>query len=152
MKSIEIPIQILKGGLARTEDPRKAIDNSLALLMTTPLFGCAADPEYGFIFNNLRFEIFNERDGVVLNSADGEAFMESHLGLYDKKISGSSANLNTFASDLKESIRRYEKRLNQVNVAMTYVREQRKIYVEVKGVMARDGSPYKYSTVINVWK
>ena len=152
MRSIAIPFQLVKGGLARTEDPRKAIDSALALLMTTPVFGSAADPEYGFIFNNLRFEIFNERDGVVFNSAAEQDFRESQLGLYMKKISGSSASLDTFAADLKESIQRYEKRLKQVSVAMTYIREERKIYVEVTGALVQDDAPYKYSTVINVWK
>ena len=65
MRSISIPLQIAKGSLKRTEDPRRAIDNALALLMATPCFSSAADPFYGFIFNNLRFEIFNEHEGVV---------------------------------------------------------------------------------------
>ena len=152
MRSIAIPFHVVKGGLARTEDPRQAIDQSLALLMTTPCFSCAADPQYGFIFNNLRFEIVNEKEGVVLDSAHGRDLLESHLGLYEKKISGSSNNLNTFAADLKQTIQRYEPRLSDVSVSMTYMREERKIYVTVKGVLAEDGKPYQYSSIINVWK
>lgn len=152
MRSIAIPFQVVKGGLSRTEDPRQAIDQSLALLMTTPCFSCAADPMYGFIFNNLRFEIFNENEGIVQNSAAGQDLLEARLGLYDKKISGSSNNLNTFAAELKESIRLYEPRLADVSVSMTYMRQERKIYVSVKGVLAQDGQPYQYSSIINVWK
>lgn len=65
MRSIAIPLQIDKGALTRTEDPKKAIDSALALLMTTPCYSSAADPYYGFVFNNLRFEIFDENEGVV---------------------------------------------------------------------------------------
>lgn len=153
MRSIAIPIRIGKGGLMRTEDPKKAIDEALGLLMTTPCLSCAADPEYGFIFNNLRFEIFNENEGVVYNSSSGKSdLVASVMGLYDKKISGSSSNLNTFAAALKQSIEEYEPRLTNVNVAMTYIREERKIYVNVKGTIEETDAPYQYSTVISVWK
>ena len=152
MRSIAIPFQIVKGGLARTEDTKKAIDQSLALLMTTPCFSCAADPLYGFIFNNLRFEIVNEKEGVVMNSALGKDLLEARLGLYDKKISGSSNNLNTFAAELKQTIQLYEPRLRDVSVSMTYMREERKIYVTVKGVQVENGAPYQNSSIINVWK
>ena len=90
MKSIVIPFQIGKGVLFRTDNPKKAIDSALALLMSTPCFSCVADPEFGFIFNNLRFEIFNENEGVVYNSSGRERLLEGHEGLYEKKISGSS--------------------------------------------------------------
>ena len=152
MRSIAIPLRIGKGGLLRTEDPKRAIDASLALLMTTPCFSCAANPEYGFIFNNLRFEIFNENEGVVYNSADDQDDLESILKLYDKKISGSSSNMNTFASLLKQSIEDNERRLSNITVSMTYVREERKIYVNVKGTIQENGAPYQYSTIIRVWK
>ena len=152
MKSIAIPLRIAKGGLSRTEDPKKAIDSALALLMTTPCYTSVADPQYGFIFNNLRFEIFNENEGVVYNSASRERLMEDRENLYDKKISGSSTNLNTFAAELKQTIEAYEKRLGDVSVSMTYIREERKIYVTVKGRVLETGKPYQYASVINVWK
>jgi hypothetical protein len=152
MKSLSIPLQIVKGGLARTEDARKAIDSSLALLMTTPCFSSAADPAYGFIFNNLRFEIFNEKEGVVYNSSGLLRQIEGAEGLYDKKISGSSNNLNTFAAELKKTIEDYEKRLGDVSVSMTYVRTERKIHITVKGEITETQTPYKYSSIINVWK
>lgn len=152
MNSIAIPLRIVKGGLARTDTAKQAIDNSLALLLSTPCNSSAADPEYGFIFNNLRFEILNENEGVVYDSSPGKGMLEASLGLYDKKVSGSSRNLNTFASALKEAIERYENRLEQVSVTMTYVREERKIYVNIKGTICQDGSPYQYTSVIRVWK
>lgn len=152
MKNISIPLRIAGGTLARTEDPKQAIDNAIGLLMSTPCYSAAADPAYGFIFNNLRFEIFDENEGVVYNSSGSRRLKEGWEGLYDKKISGSSNNLNTFAAELKETIEAYEKRLKNVSVSMTYIREERKIYVTVKGVIAETGKKYLYSTIINVWK
>ena len=35
---------------------------------------------------------------------------------------------------------------------MTYIREERKIYVTVKGVIVETGAKYQYLTIINVWK
>ena len=152
MSSIAIPLRIRKGGLARTEETKKAIDSSLQLLLTTPCFSSVADPRYGFIFNNLRFEIFNENEGVVYNSASNKETMEALSNLYSKKLSGSSANINTFASDLKQTIETYEPRLKDVNVSMTYIREDRKIYVTVKATLSETGGKYQYTSIINVWK
>lgn len=151
MSSIAIPLRLKKGGLERTEDTKKAIDSALQLLLTTPCFSSAADPRYGFIFNNLRFEIFNENEGVVYNSSSKET-LEAVSHLYNKKLSGSSTNINTFASDLKQTIEAYERRLKDVSVSMTYIREDRKIYVTVKAALAENGAKYQYTSIINVWK
>ena len=103
------------------------------------------------MFNNLRFEIFNEHEGVVYDSGIVE---ESHgiEGLYDKKISGSSNNLNTFAAELKSALAQYEQRLSNPSVTMTYIREERLIYVTIKGIIASTREPYTYTTTLNVWK
>lgn len=106
---------------------------------------------FGFVFNNLSFENFNENDGVVYNSnpdMGGEA--ERH-GLYDKKISGSSKSLNTFAAELKDTICTYEKRLDQVSVSMTYIRQERYILVVVKGEIIDLKAPYTYNTKFKIW-
>lgn len=152
MNSISIPFQIEKGALARAKTLKASIDGSLALLMTTPCYSCPADLQYGFIFNNLRFEIMNEHEGVVYNSQGKMSNIADRAGMYDKKVSGSSNNLNTFASELKQTIEAYEPRLQDVNVSMTYIREERKIYITVKGVIAETGEDYKNLSVINVWK
>lgn len=152
MSSIAIPLRIKKGELARTDNTKKAIDSSMSLLMTTPCFSSAADPGYGFIFNNLRFEIVNENEGVVYNSSRKEGALEAMARLYGKKISGTSTNVNTFAAELKRTIETYEPRLKDVSVSMTYIREERKIYITVKGVIVETEGKYQYTTVINVWK
>ena len=150
--NITIPLNINSKGFVKEEQVDKSIDESLDLLMSTPCFSCAADPQFGFIFNNLRFEIFNENDGVVLNSSDSPNIFEGPDGLYSKKITGSSKSLNTFAAELRESIIKYEKRLTDVNVSMTYIREEQRIHVTVKGIIAATNDKYQYKTIINVWK
>ncbi|MBO4800471.1 MAG: hypothetical protein J5545_01240 [Bacteroidaceae bacterium] len=152
MNSIAIPLKISAHGLERLTDTRQSIDNALSLLMSTPCYSSVADPQFGFIFNNMRFEIFNENEGVVFNSSDSPNIFEGPEGLYNKKITGSSKNLNTFASELKETIRRYEKRLRDIEVSMTYFREQQRINVTVRGVIIETKAPYLYQSTINVWK
>ena len=143
--SIQIPLMLKKGGLMRTPDWITSIDSHTELMLTTPEGACVSDPEFGFIFNNLRFEIFDENEGVVLNSD-----ME-RSELYEKKISGSSRNVNTFAVELKRQIEKYEKRLSEVSVTMSYIREHRKIYITVRGVIIETKAGYQYQTELRVW-
>lgn len=142
---VRIPLGVQKGRLWKAQDMKTSIDSYIELLMTTPEGGCVSDPEFGFIFNNLRFEIFDENEGVVLNS-DLE-----HSAIYEKKISGSSRNINTFAVELKRLIEKYEKRLSDVLVTMSYIREHRKIYITVRGTIIETKAEYKYQTTLNVW-
>ncbi len=151
MRNIVIPMDIGPKGLNVTKDPKQAIDQMLTLLLGTPCYSSVADPQFGFVFNNMRFEIFNENEGVVYNSSESTSIFEGQEGLYNKKITGSSKNLNTFAAELKDTIMRYEKRLKDVTVSMTYVREERKIYVTVKGVIIETEADYLYTTTLNVW-
>lgn len=151
MSYLTIPLGIKSQRIKREENIKKSIDESLNLILTSPQYSTPADPQFGFVFFNLRFEIFNENEGVVYNSGDSD---EAHgiTGLYDRKISGSSKNLNTFAAELKEVINTYEKRLEDVSTTMTYIREEHRIYVTVKGIIRSTKEPYTYTTTIGVWK
>lgn len=148
---IHLPLHIADKGLAEADTEKASVDAFLQLLMSTPCHSCVADPNFGFVFNNLRFEIFNETEGVVYDSE--EAFHDNNdvSDLYVKKISGSSKNLNTFAAELKKSIETYEKRLTNVVVSMTYIRETKNIYVTVRGILAAGQQDYQYSTNIKIW-
>ena len=141
-----IPLKINSGVLATYTDVQESIDAHVELLLTTPVGSCVSDPNFGFILNNLRFEIFNENEGVVLN-AD-----EDPSELYEKKVSGSSRNVNTFAIELKQLIEHYEPRLEDVLVTMSYVREHRKIYITIKGVIIETQTNYQYQTSIIIWQ
>ena len=137
-------------GLQREDSLKRSIDTNLYLIITTERFSTPADPMFGFVFNNLRFEMFNENEGVVFDSGDTET-MSNIQGAYDKKISGSSKSINTFASELKTVISKYEERLEKVSVSMTYIREERQIYITVKGVIVSTKEDYIYDQIIKVW-
>lgn len=142
--NIGIPLTIRKGRLGN-ENRKDSIDSHVELLLSTPEGECISDPEFGFVFNNLRFEIFDENEGVVLNSDSDRST------LYEKKISGTSRNVNTFAVELKRQIEKYEQRLSEVQVTMAYIREHRKIYITVRGIISETRAEYQYQTSLNVW-
>ena len=146
---LAIPLQITRQGFLREDSVEKSINRAIELLLQTPCYDCRSDPKYGFIFKNLRFEIFNEREGTVNSPVDGTSSPDGWL--YKKKVSGTSRNLNTFASDLQKAIVQYEPRLSGVSVSLTYVREEKTIYVAVKGTIPATKTPYKYQTTIKVW-
>lgn len=148
---IRLPLQTADKGLLRADSGAQSIDAFLTLLMSTPCNGCVADPDFGFVFNNLRFEIFNENEGVVYDSEDVAHDNNDLSDIYVKKISGSSKNLNTFAAELKRAIETYERRLTNVAVSMTYISEQRNIYVTVKGFIPSVEKEYQYTTNIKIW-
>jgi Gene 25-like lysozyme. len=151
MAYISIPLEVKKTGLAREEKMKKSIDESLNMLLTTPRYNSIGDPQYGFIFNNMRFEIFDEHEGVIYNSGD-TIYENGMQDLYTKKISGSSKNMNTFAAELKEVVKAYEKRLGDVAVTMTYIREERLIYITIKGTILSTKEDYAFSSTLRVWK
>ena len=151
MSNLSIPLQVLKSGLARQDSIKASLDESLQLLLTTPRYNNVADTNFGFVFNNMRFEIFDEHEGVIYNS--GDTIYETGIkDIYSKKISSSSKNMNTFAAELKEVVRKYEKRLEDVAVTMTYIREERQIYITVKGIIVSTKENYVFTSVIRVWK
>ena len=131
--SIMLPLQVEGGKLLPASDTRTAVNAFIELLLTTPCHSCVADPDFGFIF---------------YNAAEKE---DTQSGLYDKKVSGTSKSINTFAVELKNAIEQYEKRLSDVSVTMAYVKNLKKIHVNVEGVLVEDNTAYQYTTSINVW-
>lgn len=150
MTSIRIPLQLTQKGISCDDKLKKSIDAVINLIITTERFSTPADPQFGFVFNNLRFEMFNENEGVVYDSGDTD-FMNNIQNIYDKKISGSSKSINTFAAELKSAIEKYETRLENIAVAMTYIREERQIYITVKGTISDTKEDYVYNQTIRVW-
>ena len=150
MTSISLPLRVTPKGLAREEKEEKSIDDVISLILTTPRFSTPADSRFGFVFNNLRFEMFNENEGLVYDSGETES-MDGIPGLYDKKISGSSKSINTFAAELKRVISQYEPRLKDIAVSMTYIREERQIYMKVKGIVVSTNTDYVYKQIYKIW-
>ncbi|MBO4665800.1 MAG: GPW/gp25 family protein [Paludibacteraceae bacterium] len=137
MTTLSIPLAIQKGRFVRTDALADSITANLTLLVNTERLITAPDPHFGFVFNNLKFENVNEKEGVVYHSTT--------------KLSGSSKSLNTFAAELQSTITRYEPRLRNVKVNMTYVREEKQIYTIVDAVISDTKEPYQFSTTIKVW-
>ena len=151
MAYLAIPLEVTKNGLARVDKIKQALDESLTMLLNTPRNNNVGDPQYGFVFNNMRFEIFDEHEGVIYNSGD-TIYDRGLKDIYNKKISGSSKNMNTFAAELKEVVKNYEKRLSDVAVTMTYIREERLIYVTIKGILIQTKEDYVFTSTLRVWK
>ena len=149
MESLLSPLDITGGNIMRTDNLKESIDSFLEILLTSTCGDCYIDPEFGFIFNNMRFEIFNEYEGTIFNSSTEETDEDEEL--YSKKISGNSKNVNTFATDLKQVIMKYEQRLTDVSATMSYVRDERTIYVTVTGVIVDTKEKYKYDTTLKIW-
>lgn len=135
-------MDVAGSGLARQDEEKKSIDSFISSLITSSVSDCIADPQFGFVFNSFAFENFNEREGRIANVEQSQ----------DKKISGSSRSIDTFASDLCRSVTVYEKRISDVSATMTYIVQERNIYIEIKGTLVSTGQPYVYNTTIRVWK
>lgn len=150
--AIKIPLSIGTGALQLSNNLENAVTESLELLLSTPLGCCAIDENYGFVFNNMAFENFNENDGTIFNTHPERDGFGEHFGLYNKKISGSSKNISTFAADLKGAIQKYEKRLEHPSVAMTYMREERSIHILIKGAIVELDKPYQHKFVYRLWR
>lgn len=150
--AIPLAIDVANNRLNRCEQVKQSIDSFLDLLLNTPCYSCPSDPLFGFIFTNLRFEIFNENDGVVNNDTSLAEKGDAGRSLYERKISGTSKNSNTFAADLKSAIEQYERRLTDVSVSMSYLREQHNIYITVKGIIEESNTDYQYTTTLTIWR
>lgn len=145
------PLRIAGGRLVRTGDTAQSVSDFLSLLLSTACGSMGADPDFGFVFNNLRFEIFDEREGVVYDSTSAVHDRNNPDDLYSKKVSGTSRNLDTFAQELKKAIECYEHRLSDVSVSMLYTRETRSIAVTVEGHIAGMEKQYVYHNNIKIW-
>lgn len=146
--SIQLPLKIINGEFSHSKDTKSAIDSFIRLLLITPTNSYLADPEFGFVFNTLKFEIFNEKEGVIYNS---DKHSDINTENYDKKVSGKSENINTFAAELKNAIDKYEKRLSNVYVSMVYVKSQKEIQVIIEGIIVETNEAYNYKTSLKIW-
>ena len=149
---IGIPLAIQQGTLHKEESVKEAIDSFLDMLLRTPHNSAAADSNFGFVFNNLRFEIFDEYEGVVFDSLEDSVHNGSDPNdIYNKKVAGSSKNINTFASELRTVIMKYEPRLTDISVLMNYIQKTHIIDVTITGVIIDTKQEYSYTTSIKIW-
>lgn len=132
-------------------DNLASVNNFIDLIIATPKGAFVCDPNFGFTFTNLRFEIFNELEERI-NKSDLSAYETSdEVESYGKKISGSSKNSNTFAKDLQSAIERYEPRLENVEVTMSYIKVEKLVKIHIKANLLPNGEEYAYETSIGAW-
>lgn len=151
MGDLSLPLTIKDGRFVRHKNLKEAIDESISLVIFTPLFSNPIDPRFGFVLSNLRFEQIDEKEGVVLDVGVEDVTPLLDTSIYKKKISGNSRNFNTFASELKSAIARVENRLGELKVSMTYIREERVIHIVVTGIIVETGEDYQFQKRIMVW-
>ncbi|MCQ2143957.1 MAG: GPW/gp25 family protein [Bacteroidales bacterium] len=142
MPYLKLPLEIGETGLESGKNLKKSVDDFVKVLITSACGSCKADPAFGFVLNNFAFENFNEHTGMIADSVSAD----------NKKVSGSSRSIDTFASDLCATISKYEKRILSPAVNMTYITREKTIYIDVKGTLAPTSEPYSFKTTIRVWK
>lgn len=145
MNSLKTPLELNGGRLSTIDDLKESVDQSIDMFINTPKGSLVADKDYGFVFAGLRFEIFDDSNGTVYNS------FKDDDPVYHKKISGSSNNLDTFASDLCMSLTQYEPRLKNIKASMQYDKVRSVIRLSIHGNFAADGGAYEYNTEIKIW-
>lgn len=147
--NIKIPFSIQKGEIQRDEDRINSINQFIELIVETQMGSFIPDKNFGFIFKNFQFEIFDEQKGTLKLPEKNRQNKEVK---YEKKISGSAKNHNTFAYDLKKNIERYETRLKNVEVKMKYEQLGKIITLSVTAELNADKSTdYKHEIIFQVW-
>lgn len=147
--NIKIPFSIQKGEIQRDEDRISSINQFIELIVETQMGSFIPDKNFGFIFKNFQFEIFDEQKGTLKLPEKNRQNKEVK---YEKKISGSAKNHNTFAYDLKKNIERYETRLKNVEVKMKYEQLGKIITLSVTAELNADKSTdYKHEIIFQVW-
>lgn len=144
-----IPLTIRRSrGFSQENNLSQSIAQFLEFLVSSPCGSFEAEPEFGFIFKNFRFENFNEEKGV-LYSSNNET---ENSVYYTRKIHGRSVNHNTFAVELKHSIERYEPRLSSPRVNMEYNTKEKLVVITITGVLNDNSKDnFKHQIKIHVW-
>lgn len=140
-----LPLKIEKGkGFCRQLSVTDSIKAFIDIIVSTPVGIFSADPDFGFVFRNFRFQNFNEEKGVLYSVEPDKEVSE----FYKYKIQGQGVNFNTFAHELKISIEKYEPRLRDVKVSMEYSSVNRVIDIIVTGKASDD---FEHKINMHVW-
>lgn len=143
--SIKIPFQIVNGNVEQETDLKKSVNQFLDMLVSTAIGQFKADPDFGFVFKNFRFENFDEKQRTVANMRDDEL-------LNGYKITGSSKNPKNFAYMLKRNVEQYEPRLTISEVTMDYSAQKHNVRLLVSGQFKTDKQQaYSHAISFHVW-
>lgn len=132
-----------------TDDMKKSVDSFIALLLSSKKHSCIADDDFGFIFENLRYENIDPNRGLFIDNENNTILRSS---IYDKKINGTGKNANSFAKEIKNSIEKYEKRLENVEISIDFQQKGKIVCIMVNGILCdHRNTPYSYEFKINIW-
>lgn len=132
-----------------TDDMKKSVDSFMALLLSSKKHSCIADDDFGFIFENLRYENIDPNRGLFIDNENNTILRSS---IYDKKINGTGKNANSFAKEIKNSIEKYEKRLENVEISIDFQQKGKIVCIMVNGILCdHRNTPYSYEFKINIW-
>lgn len=142
---IKIPFQIGSGCIVQEDELKKSVDSFINLLVSTQFGQFKADPDFGFVFKNHRFENFDEKKGTIATRNENDQLREL-------KIEGTSKNPKNFANALKKNIEEYEKRLIVNEVVMEYDKKRHNIKLSISGTLCAERQvPYSHEINFYVW-
>jgi len=138
MYGIKIPVTITESFTKEnaTRKLKESIDSFIDLIVISPHGSFKADYNFGFVFQNFRYENCDANEQI--NS---------------KRLYGISVNKNNYAYDLKLAIEAYESRLTNVEVRMNYDASIKEISLEITGKYEEDFTEKKYQKNISflIW-
>jgi len=125
----------VKGNESDEKSMEKSIANFVALLVNSPNGSFKPDYQFGFSLKNYRFENTDSEDKIN-----------------QRKIEGRSDNVNNYAIDLKEAIRRFETRLQNPEVKIEFNKKQSEVTIFIAGTLANTKKEYQQEIKFHIWK
>jgi phage baseplate assembly protein W len=114
---------------------KESINNFIHLLISSPNGSFVPDSEFGFSLRNCHFENTNSKDE-----------------LKGKKIGGNSDNSNNYAKDFERAIKRFEPRLQNVQVKTDFEKRLSKMTLSLSGTITGTKEEYKQDLTLYIWK
>jgi hypothetical protein len=114
---------------------KESINGFVHLLTTSPNGSFVPDYEFGFSLRNCYFENTNSKDE-----------------LKGKKIGGNSYNSNNYAKDFEQAIKKFEPRLQNVQVKTDFEKRLSKMTLSLTGTITGTKEEYKQELTLFIWK
>jgi hypothetical protein len=104
-------------------------------LVNSPNGSFKPDFQFGFSLKNYRFENTDSEDKIN-----------------QRKIEGKSDNVNNYAIDLKETIGRFETRLQYPEVKIDFDKKQSEVTILIAGILINTKREYTQEIKFHIWK
>ncbi|MDR2971051.1 MAG: GPW/gp25 family protein [Bacteroidales bacterium] len=114
---------------------KESINDFVRLLTTSPNGSFVPDYEFGFSLKNCYFENTNSKDE-----------------LKGKKIGGNSDNTNNYAKDFEQAIKKFEPRLQNIQVKTDFEKRLSQMTLFLSGTIAGTKEEYEQKLTLYIWK